>query len=112
MLGAKQFFCASDRERLGSVDEFAPAVVPPARVPLSVLVGHDRARRFEDRLTHEILGCDQLEPTVLPVQLVPNCGRDIWIRGGERSPSRRRFSGCGHMSLLTTQAVRPALQSA
>ncbi len=44
-----------DGQDLYPIDELAAAVVPPARVPLGVLIGHDGARRLHHRLAHEVL---------------------------------------------------------
>ncbi len=70
VLGSEQRFRAVDGRLLDDVHPLAAAVVPPARVALGVLVGEDRAGGFENRVAHEILRRDQLEPVILAPQFV------------------------------------------
>src|SRR5262249_31272146 len=66
--GPEEPLGATDGEILDDVDDLAPAVIAPARVALGVLVGEDRADRFQHRLGHEVLGGDQLEVAVLALR--------------------------------------------
>ena len=102
VLGAEDLFGARDGERLGNVDELAPAVVPFARVTFRVLVGQHRAGRFEHSLADEVLGGDQLEPAVLSMHFLRDRPRDLGIRIGQRAPAGRRISfRChGHACVL------------
>ena len=54
-----------------AVDEFAAAVVPPARIAFGILVGEDGAGRFEHGGARIVFRSDQLEPRFLaaPFQL-------------------------------------------
>ena len=63
--GAEQLLGALDRERLGDVDEFAAAVIAPARIALGVFVGQHRALRLEHRAADDVLGRDQLDLVAL-----------------------------------------------
>ena len=60
VLCSEELSGALDGEPLDDVDDLAAAVVTPARVPFSVLVGEYRARGLEDGWTGEILGSDEL----------------------------------------------------
>ena len=71
------------REVLGLVMELAPAVVPLARVTLGVLVRHDRAHRFENGSTYEVLGGDQLEPVYLADPLAFDDTREFGVHIGK-----------------------------
>jgi len=70
VLGAEQLLGSPDGEPFSLVHELAAAVVASTRITLVVLVGQDRSHRFQDRLAHEVLGGDQLEPRGLPLDLV------------------------------------------
>jgi len=88
VLGAEELFRARNRERLGDVDELAPAVVPTARISLGVLVRENRPRRLQDGTADEVLRRDQLEPVVLTVHLIPDCLRDLRIGVFQRARPR------------------------
>jgi hypothetical protein len=57
----------------------APAVVPPARIALGVLVGHDGTDGLEHGLGDEVLGRDELEVAGLSLRLEPDCLGDLGI---------------------------------
>ncbi len=88
---AEELFGARDGERLGDIDELAPAVVPFARVTFRVLVGQHGAGRFENGLADEVLRGDQLEPAVLSMHFLRDRPRDVGIRIGQRAPAGRRI---------------------
>jgi hypothetical protein len=90
VVGAEQRLGATDRERLGDVDELTTAVIAPAGIALGIFVRQDRPRGLEHGLTHEILRRDQLEALVLAVQLVPHDFRDFRIRFREPAGARGR----------------------
>ena len=58
-----------DGQRLGDVDELAPAVVAAARIAFRVFVGQHRAGGFQYRARDDVLGCDQLDLILLARQL-------------------------------------------
>ena len=89
VLGAEQFLRARDRQRFGDVDELTPAVVALARIAFGVLVRQHRAGRLEHCLADEVLGRDQFEAAVLPVQLLPDRRGDLGIGLRERAPPYR-----------------------
>ena len=93
VLGAEERFGARDGGPFGDIDEFAAAVVPPARVAFGVFVRHDRSGGFHDRQADEVLRGDELQAVVLPGGFVTNGFGDFRIRVGERAPHRdaRRF---------------------
>ncbi len=64
------------------VDDLVPAVVPPARVTLGVLVGEHRARGGEHRRRGEVLRRDQLQRGLLAAELLPEERRHLGV-GGE-----------------------------
>ena len=70
VIGAEELLEAIDGELLDLVDDLAPAVVPPAGVPLGVLVGERRAHGIDDRPAREVLAGDQLQTVLLPAQLL------------------------------------------
>ena len=82
VLGAEELLRAIDRELLDLVHDLAAAVVALARQSLGVLVRERRAHRLEHRRRHEVLARDQLEPVVLP--------RDLLVDERRRSPDRPR----------------------
>ena len=104
---AEERFRAGDGQAFRDVDEFAAAVVAPARVALGVLVRHHRARGFEDRATDEVLGRDELETRVLSMSFVPDRVGDVRIGLRERAPGGRRGL-CGHGRLARLKPRRYA----
>ncbi len=90
----EKFFRAVDRQLLDLIDEFATAVIAPARIAFGVFVGQHRALRFEHGARHDVLGCDELDLILLTPELAADRGRDIGIglgqRRGEKPVGRRR----------------------
>ena len=62
---AEQPLGAVDRQQLGDIDEFAAAIVAPARIALGVLVGEHAALGFEHGGTNEIFRRDQIDLPLL-----------------------------------------------
>ena len=114
VLGAEQGLGACDGERLGHVHELAAAVVAPARVALGVLVRHHRAHRLEHGVADEVLRRDQLEATVLAVDLVGDRLGDL--RGRCRSACAARRQGtvtCALMgALIDSRPAGPVMPAA
>ena len=69
VLGAEELLEPVDGQLLDLVHDLAAAVVPPARVPLGVLVGQRGAHGVDHRPAGEVLAGDQLQPMLLPAQL-------------------------------------------
>ncbi len=65
VLGAEEPLHALESERLGHVDELAPAVIALARITLGVLVREHRALGLEHGLAHVVLRGDELEVVFL-----------------------------------------------
>ena len=84
VLGAEEFFGAFDREILHHVDEFTAAVIAAAGVAFCVLVGEDRAGRFQHGLVSEVFRSDQLQAVRLSPRLVLNRGIDFRVQVLER----------------------------
>ncbi len=103
MLGAEQRPGALDGQRFRHIDELASAVVPLPRIALGVLVGEHRPGSLQHGLAHEVLGGDELQPCVLPVELVPNRPCDIRIRFSERAPACMGDGGSRHGNGLDLQ---------
>ena len=86
---------AGDGKALGDVDEFAPAVVPPRRIALRVLVGENRPLGLQHRAGDDVLRCDQLDAILLAMQLVLDALREhvIGLRegGAEECPGNSRI---------------------
>ena len=80
-----------DRQLLGDVDEFAAAVVAPARIALGVLVGQHAALGLEHRGTGEVLRRDQLDLPLLAPALALDRSGDL--RDPDRQAHGRRSSG-------------------
>jgi hypothetical protein len=59
MLGAEDLLRPFDRQRLHCIGKLAPAIVAAIGVSFRILVGEDRALRFEHGLAHIILGRDE-----------------------------------------------------
>src|SRR6202012_1346025 len=78
---AEQLAGAVDGDLLDDIDIFAAAVIALAGIALGILVGQDRALRFQHRLGNDVLGRDQLDLVALAVQLVLNRIEDVGIGG-------------------------------
>ena len=72
-----------DRELLDLVDDLAAAVVPPAGIPLGVLVRRHRPDGLEDRRPGEVLRGDQLDLVALPLELLAEQRGDVGIDLGQ-----------------------------
>ena len=79
----EQLAHALDRELFRNIDELAPAIIAPPRIPLGIFIGHDRALRLEHRARHDIFGRDQLDLVALPPELQPHRLRDFRITIGQ-----------------------------
>ena len=88
VLGAEEGGAAVAGEVLDLVDDVVAAVVAPARVPLGVLVGEDRAGRRHDRRRGEVLRRDQLQGRLLAVELLA----EEVLTAGSGSARRRSCS--------------------
>ena len=84
VLGAKQRLRAVDRKLLGAVREFAAAVIALARIALGVLVGEDRAHRFEHGFGNEIFRRNQFQAGALAASFLAENFRDLRIDFFER----------------------------
>ena len=113
VVGAEELLGAIDRELLDFVDDLAAAIVALARKSLGVLVGQRRSHRFEDRGRNEVLARDQLEATVLPLDLTTDEGRNLWISRlqgfarcgpGPARPVAHRFGHCGQVRTMAPTA--------
>src|SRR5690606_27422383 len=94
------------REVLGLVHELAPAVVALSGEALGVLVRERAAHRLQHGRRDEVLGGDELEPVVLPLDLAADRSKNLGVlllegvhggAGGERGreatgAAPRRFS--------------------
>ena len=89
----------STGEVLDLVDERVAAVVALARVALGVLVGEHRAGGREHRRRGEVLGRDQLQGRVLPLDLAVDEGEELVVA----------FRGPRHTASVPTRIVRPWL---
>src|SRR5205085_9069199 len=58
-----------DRQSLDRVRRRAALIVTPPRIALGIFVGQHRALRLQHRPRDDILGCDQLDLVLLPVEL-------------------------------------------
>ncbi len=104
VLGPEQGAEAVAGQVLHLVDDLVPAVVAPARVPLGVLVGEDRARGGQHRRRGEVLRGDELQGGRLALGLLAQQAGDLGVagqplvegRGGERGGhgSARSSLGC------------------
>ena len=72
VLGTEQRGGAGAGELLHLVDDPVAPVVPPAGISLGVLVRQHRARGGEHGRRREVLGGDQLQCGLLPVELLPD----------------------------------------
>ncbi len=85
VLGAEELLGAVARQVLHHVGEFASAVIPFAGIAFGVLVGEDRAGRFQHGLAHKVLRGDQLQAFVLAALFVLDGLRDLRINFGQRA---------------------------
>ena len=83
-VGAEELLGAVSREVLHHVDLLAAAVVALARQALGVLVGQRAAERLEHGGADEVLGGDELEAVVLPLDLAADGLEDLGILTLER----------------------------
>jgi len=79
VLRTEEFTHPVARQVLHDVMELATAVVALAGVPLSVLIGHDRTHRLENRLADDVLGGNQFQPIDLTQALFLDEACDFWI---------------------------------
>src|SRR5919204_5963041 len=107
MLGAEQRLGPLDSERFDTVHVFGAAVVTLAGVALGVLVVQERAQCLQDRGTGDVLGRNQLEGVLLPLEFVTDRGGDFRIDGidpagqvgaGLQHPAHYPRSGLGSRS--------------
>ena len=80
---AEQLRRPLDRQRLGHVDILAAAIVAAAGIALGVLVGQDRALGLEHRAGDDVLRGDQLDPVLLPAELLADRGGQFRVGLGE-----------------------------
>jgi hypothetical protein len=79
VLGTEQLLGAIDGKLLGDVDELAAAVVAASGITLGILVGENRALRFENGAADDVLGSDQLEVVLLPLRLLAQHASNLRI---------------------------------
>ena len=103
VVGAKERLGPRDRGALDDVNEFAAAVVPPARIPFGVLVGQDRAGRLEDGAADEVFRRNQFDAVVLAGALVADRLGDLWVRLRQRAEQEAGGLG-GHLSQVRRSA--------
>ena len=87
--GLEQLLGPLDGQVLDDVDIFAAAIVATARIALGVLVGQDRTLGLQHGARDDVLGRDQLDLVLLPLQFVLHGVEDRRIgaleaRGEER----------------------------
>ena len=110
---------AVDRQRLGDIDKFAPAVISAAGITFGIFVGQHRALRFEHRARDDVLAGDQLDLRLLALTLAVDCRGNLGIGRGECSGKEPVFAlGDGraavrrspgqHLSALGTARQRAA----
>ena len=98
-------FARAMASALDDVDELAAAVVALARIAFGVLVGQHRAGRFEHRAADEVLGRDQLEAAVLPVQLVARSRRRSRDRSRRACATSTGVGGVGRHTCLVADCA-------
>jgi hypothetical protein len=81
---AEQFAGPLDRQAFGDVDVLAAAVVALAGIAFGVLVGQDRALRFQHPRTRIVLGRDQLDMVFLALPLGIERSLQLGIEPGNR----------------------------
>jgi len=81
VLSAKERLGALDRQRFDPVDILGPAVIAFAWIPLGVLVVQQGAQRLQHRRARDVLGWNQLEGVLLPLEFVADRGTDLRIDG-------------------------------
>ena len=84
VLGAEELLGAVARQVLHHVGEFASTVIALAGIAFGILVGEDRAGRFQHGLADKILRGDQLQAFVLAALFVLNRLRDVRINFSQR----------------------------
>ena len=77
VLGAEELFGAVARQVLHHVGELASPVVAPAGIAFGVLVGEDRAGRFQHGFAHKVFGGDQFQAFVLTALFILDSLRDL-----------------------------------
>ena len=82
-VGAEELLRTIDRELLGDIDVFAPAVVALARIAFGVLVGEHGALRLEHARSCVVLGSDQLDVIFLADAFVLDRSREFRIEFGD-----------------------------
>ena len=67
------------RDSLDGINIGTTTVIALAGIAFGILVGKDRAHRFDDRQRGDVLGCDQLERVALARQLVIDGGGNLGV---------------------------------
>src|SRR5262249_31268375 len=70
---------AVDGELLDHVNILAAAVVAPARIAFGIFIGQQCAGGVEHGTRYDILGGDQLDLVLLPLELVFDGGKDLGV---------------------------------
>ncbi len=91
MLGTEEPAQPVARQVLHHVVELATAIVALAGIPLGVLIGHDRAHCFENRLADNVFGGNKFQPIDLTQALFLDEVCDFWI---EVCQTRHIKKGC------------------
>src|SRR5487761_1164564 len=96
---------AIDSALRGLVDEFAAAVITAAGIAFGIFVRQHRALRLEHGARHDVLGGDELDLVLLPLELAANRSGDVGIGLGQRRRKEtvggRSVPGRGHTSAFT-----------
>ncbi len=91
VLSAKNLLRTVSRQVLHNIAELAATVVAPAWIALGVLVGKDRAGRFQYCFGDKVLAGNHLQPFVLAEGFLVKSSRHIWVGLGK---------GEGHASVM------------
>ncbi len=79
VIAAKQLLCTLYGKIFHDIHALAAAVIALSRISLRILVRQRASHRRHDRLTHPVLGSDQLDMAVLTLLLCHDSVRDLRI---------------------------------
>jgi hypothetical protein len=88
MLGAKELFGTVARQVLHYVGILASAVIALAGIAFGILIGEDRAGRFQHGLAHKVFRGDQLQTFVLTALFIFDSLRDLRVGFRQRTFQR------------------------
>ncbi len=107
----EQTLGAIDGQPLDFIDEFAAAIIAPARIAFSILVGQHRALRFQHRARDDVLRGDQLDLPLLAFEFIVNGRGHVRIGSPNRRLEKSIAFGRAARTLIHGAPTTPGVES-